>query len=196
MGYIDLSVQCCQPITEDSNVIVSLYLIKSNHFLEDSEDSRQRELISGPILLSEHCSSSSCKVSIMLTSSKLTMVKSSYLALDLEYQAKATSISDTKQNEATAEQSNNDMAIADFVTNVQIIVYQYSPVPSDSLIPASCRMYLIEDLEIKRRLLKQFLDASWNRTCLGEDSEARRCLEVIVWIWNMLTYSNESIRYL
>ena len=198
VGYIDLSVECLSYITEESNIIVSLYLIKSNHFLDDGEDSQQRELICGPIPLSDYCSDSPNNASVMLTSSQLTSVKSSYLSLDLEYRSKTSPVGKNELVGAARkgnEHSGSEIAIADFVTNVQIVVYQYTPVLSEAHIPASCRLYLLEDIEIKRRLLKQFLDASWNRTCLGEDSEARKCLEIIVWMWNMLAYSKDSVRY-
>lgn len=198
IGYIDLSVECSSNITEDSNIIVSLYLVKSDHFLDDGEDSQQRELICGPIPLSDYCLDSLNNASVMLTSSQLTSVKSSYLSLDLEYRSETNPVGKNEHIGAarkSSDHSGNEIAIADFVTNVQIVVYQYTPVLSDAHIPASCRLYLLEDMEIKRRLLKQFLDASWNRTCLGEDSEARKCLEIIVWLWNMLTYSNDSVRY-
>jgi len=197
VGYIDLSIECCSSISEDSDVVVSLYLIHSNHFLDDGEDSQQRELICGPILFSEYCSTSTKKASLMLTSSKLAAVKSSYLAIDLEYRSKQNSNVENEAASATgnsSESSGSVMAIADFVTNVQIVVYQYSLVISDAHIPVSCRFYLLEDTEIKRRLLKHFLDASWKRKCIGEDSEASKCLEVITWIWNMLTYSKDSVR--
>ena len=199
VGYIDLSIECCSSISKDSDVVVSLYLIHSNHFLDDGEDSQQRELICGPILFSEYCSTSTKKASLMLTSSKLAAVKSSYLAIDLEYRSKQGSNVENEAASATGsngESSGSVMAIADFMRNVQIVVYQYSPVMSDAHIPVSCRFYLLEDMEIKRRLLKQFLDASWKRKCIGEDSEASKCLEVITWIWNMLTYSKDSVRYM
>ena len=199
IGYLDLSVECSSSVSKDSDIIVSLFLIESNqNFLDESEDFRQRERICGPVLLSECCSNSGKKTSLMLTSPKLTSVKSSYLALDLEYRSRDSASPENEQLESgrkDSEEKSNEVAIADFVTNVQIVVYQYIPVMSETHLPTSCRLYLLENSEISRRLLKQFLDASYNRTCLGEDSEARKCLEVIVWIWTMMAYSEDIVRY-
>ena len=199
IGYMDLTVECTSAITKDSNVVVSLYLIESNQsFLDEEEDCRQQELICGPIHLSDHCTIKDNKASLMLTSAKLASLKSSYLALDLEYRSTIKSSGIEQAGAAKVECDNliNEMAIADFVTNVQIVMTQYVPIPPDSHLPSSCRLYLLEDAEIKSKLLKQFLHASYNRRCLGEESEGRKCLEIIVWMWNMMTFSNDSVRYL
>lgn len=198
IGYIDLAVECSSSLSKDSDIVVSLYLIESNqNFIDEDETSKQQELICGPVLLSDCCSRDDNKASLMLTSSVLTSVKSSYLALELSYRSTGSADQVVEQS-GVAKKGNEDktheMAIADFITNVQIVVYQYAPIMPDTHLPPSCRLYLLEDSEIKRRLIKQYLHASYNRTCLGEDSEARKCLEIIVWIWNMLTYSQDSVR--
>ena len=200
IGYLDLAVECTSAICEDSNVLASLYMIEENlnEIEDDADEAKRKELLCGPIALWNFVSSDSCKAAVMLTTPKLLNVKSSYLALDLEYKSNSSANEETESacavNEVDTDKKNYKVAIADFISNVQIVVYQSLPVIQGITLPVSCRKYLIENTNVQERLIKHLIASVHCGNFLSEDSEARKCLELVIWIWNILTFADDSVR--
>ena len=196
IGYIDLAFECNTAISEESNLFVSLYLIEQNkNTAGKADDFSDRELICGPVLLSDYRSNEDCKASLMLTSPKLASVKSSYLALDLDYRPRDGSANQSEAGpNGEVDKRPNKVAVADFISNIQIVIYQFLPAMPDSSLLPSCRLHLIEEREMQRKLLHQLVIDVYNGKCLGEDSEGRKCLEIFLWIWHILTFAEDSLR--
>ena len=199
IGYFDLSVECISAITKNSEITVSLYLNNQtdSHSEDEPESSKQGDLLCGPFCLSESTTGEPCKANLMLTSPRLITVKSSYFVLEFNYHSqKSTDVDVDEEHNVSSTNSlpAHKEAIADFIKNIQLVVHQFAPPVSTTTLPPSSRSYMLESSELQEKLLLHLITAVNGGLFVAEDSEARNCLELFVWIWNICSLEKKDVR--